>query len=182
MDSIKEDLEKRTASLSWMEKPSVYVGGISYKGAHGFEGTEAGYGPLAAIHADNLADKTGKEGAFDIDPEQVLSWDPEVIFLDYNGINLIKEDYASNPEYYQQLTAVQEGRVYSQISFRSSAANLDTALADTYYAASILYPEAFGDIDPVKKAEEIFEKLLGRNFYEDLKENGYEFRKINIGE
>ena len=29
---------------------------------------------------------------------------------------------------------------------------------------------------------EIFEKLLGTNFYEDLKANGYEFREITLGE
>jgi iron complex transport system substrate-binding protein len=45
-----------------------------------------------------------------------------------------------------------------------------------------MYPEAFADIDPVAKAGEIFEMLLGINPYEDLKEAGYEFRPIKIGE
>ena len=182
MDSIKEDLETRTADVAEEDKLTAYVAGVSYKGVHGFEGTEAGYGPFAAINAKNLADETGQTGPFDIDPEQVLAWDPDVIFVDFNGLDLVNEDYASNPEYYEQLTAVQEGRVYSQISFRSSASNLDTALADTYYAASVLYPEQFADVDPEEKAAEIFEMLLGENFYEDLKANGYEFRQITIGE
>ena len=182
MDSIKEDLETRTADVAEEDKLTAYVAGVSYKGAHGFEGTEAGYGPFAAINAKNLADETGQTGPFDIDPEQVLAWDPDVIFVDFNGLDMVNEDYASNPEYYEQLTAVQEGRVYSQISFRSSASNLDTALADTYYAASVLYPEQFADVDPEEKAAEIFEMLLGENFYEDLKANGYEFRQITIGE
>lgn len=123
-----------------------------------------------------------RQGAFDIDLEQVLTWDPEIIFLDFNGMSLINEDYADNPDYYQNLTAVKEGKVYSQISFRSSASNLETALADAYYAACIMYPEQFSDIDPVEKAGEIFTALLGTNPYEDLKEAGYEFRQITIGE
>ena len=45
-----------------------------------------------------------------------------------------------------------------------------------------MYPEKFKDVDPVEKAGEIFEKLLGANPYEDLKEAGYEFRPIKIGE
>ena len=45
-----------------------------------------------------------------------------------------------------------------------------------------MYPDRFADIDPVAKAEEIFEKLLGENPYADLKEAGYEFRPIKIGE
>ncbi len=182
LKAIQRDLDERTKDIPDSEKPSVYVGGVSFKGHHGFEGTEAGYGPFALIRAKNLADTTGQSGAFNIDLEQVLSWDPDIIFVDFNGIDLINEDYAKNPDYYDALTAVQEGRVYSQISFRSNASNLETALADAYYAACVMYPEQFKDVDPVAKAEEIFEKLLGVNPYADLKEAGYEFRPIEIGE
>ena len=182
LNGIQEDLDSRTRNIPDSEKPSVYVAGVSFRGLHGFEGTEAGYGPFELIHANNLADTTGQTGAFDIDPEQVLSWDPDIIFLDFNGMDLISESFAKNPDYYHALTAVQDGKVFSQISFRSYASNLDTALADAYYAACILYPEQFQDVDPVAKAGEIFEMLLGANPYEDLKEAGYEFRPIKIGE
>ena len=182
LEEIQKDLEERTASIPEEEKPTVYVGGVSFKGHHGFEGTEAYYGPFELIHANNLANTTDQTGAFNIDVEQVLAWDPEVIFLDFNGMSLINEDYANNPEFYEALTAVQEGRVYSQISFRSSASNLETALADAYYAACIMFPEQFADVDPVEKAGEIFTMLLGTNPYEDLKEAGYEFRPITLGE
>ena len=178
---IQMDLDNRTKDIPDSEKPSVYVCGVSFKGHHGFEGTEAGYGPFALIHANNLADTTDQTGAFNIDLEQVLSWDPDIIFVDFNGMNLINEDYTTNPDYYNSLSAVQDGKVYSQISFRSNASNLETALADAYYAACVMYPEQFQDIDPVAKAEEIFEKLLGVNPYAELKEAGYEFRPIEIG-
>ena len=182
LKGVQEDLDSRTKNIPDSDKPSVYVAGVSFRGLHGFEGTEAGYGPFDLIHANNLANTTGQNGAFDIDLEQVLSWNPDILFLDFNGMALIQEDYEKNPDYYNSLTAVQEGKVYSQISFRSYASNLDTALADAYYAACVMYPEAFADIDPVAKAGEIFEMLLGSNPYEDLKEAGYEFRPINIGE
>ena len=181
LKGIQKDLDDRTKDIPDSQKPSVYVGGVSFKGHHGFEGTEAGYGPFALIHANNLADTTGQTGAFNIDLEQVLSWDPDIIFVDFNGLNLINEDYAENAAFYNALTAVQDGKVYSQISFRSSASNLETALADAYYAACVIYPEQFQDVDPVAKAQEIFEMLLGANPYADLKEAGYEFRPIEIG-
>ena len=79
-------------------------------------------------------------------------------------------------------------QVYDQIEAAGHAQpavipfNLETALADAYYAACIMYPEQFSDIDPVEKAGEIFTALLGTNPYEDLKEAGYEFRQITIGE
>ena len=118
MDEVKADLEERTAGVSEENKATVYIGGVSYKGLHGFEGTEAGYGPLAAIGADNLADESGQGGAFELEAEQVLAWDPDVIFVDLNGMDLINEHYENHPKYYEQLQAVKEGSVYSQISYR----------------------------------------------------------------
>lgn len=182
LKGVEADLKARTEGIPEESKPSVYVAGVSFKGAHGFEGTEAYYGPFELIGAKNLANTTGQTGAFDIDLEQVLAWDPDVIFLDYNGMDLISEDYARNPDYYRSLTAVQEGKVYAQISFRSSASNLETALADAYYAASVMFPEQFADVDIEAKTGEIFQMLLGANPYGDLKEAGYEFRAIQIGQ
>lgn len=182
LKEVQADLDQRTANIPEEEKPTVYVGGVSFKGHHGFEGTEAHYGPFQLIHANNLADTTEQTGAFNIDLEKVLQWDPQIIFLDFNGMGLINEDYAKNPDFYNALTAVREGKVYSQISFRSSASNLETALADAYYAGTVMFPEAFADVDMQSKAGEIYEMLLGSNPYEDLKEAGYEFRPITIGE
>lgn len=182
LEDVKKDLDSRTKEIPEEEKETVYVGGVSFKGAHGFEGTEANYAPFSAIYAKNLANETDQKGAFNIDLEQVLAWNPDVIFVDFNGMELINQHYQENPDFYKQLKAVQEGKVYSQISFRSSASNLDMALADTYYAGTVLYPENFADVDPAEKADEIFEKLLGEKFYDTLKENGYEFRQVQIGE
>ncbi len=181
LQELEKDLQDRTAGIAGTDKPTVYVGGVSYKGHHGFEGTEAGYGPLALIGATNIADTAGQSGAFNLDPEWVLGKDPDVIFLDLNGMALINADYAENPDFYNSLSAVQNGKVYSQISFRSNAANLETALADAYYAATVLYPEPFADVDPEEKAGEIFTMLLGTNPYPDLKEAGYELRPITLG-
>lgn len=175
------DLARRTQDIPQESKPTVYVGGVSYKGSHGFEGTEAGYAPLAAIGAVNLADQTGQSGPFSIDTEQVLAWDPDVIFLDYNGMDLIRENYAAAPDFYSALTAVREGRLYAQISFRSSATNAELALADTYYAGTVLYPEAFADVDIGEKFDEIFSTMLGvEDAYAQYTAQGYVFGPMTL--
>ena len=175
------DLARRTQDIPQESKPTVYVGGVSYKGSHGFEGTEAGYAPLAAISAVNLADQTGQSGPFSIDTEQVLTWDPDVIFLDYNGMDLIRENYAAAPDFYSALTAVREGRLYAQISFRSSATNAELALADTYYAGTVLYPEAFADVDIGEKFDEIFSTMLGvEDAYAQYTAQGYVFGPMTL--
>ena len=181
--AARQDLDQRTRDIPEADKPTVYVAGVSYKGAHGFEGTEAGYPPLAAIHARNPADRTGQSGPFSIDMEQVLLWDPDVIFLDWNGMDLIRENYAVNPAFYEGLSAVKNGRLYAQISFRSSATNAELALADAYYAGTVLYPEQFADIDPAEKFDEIFQTLLGvEDAYSQYAAQGYTFTELKLGE
>lgn len=182
LEDLKKDLEKRTASVEEEKKLSAYVGGVSFKGRHGFEGTEAGYGPFKLIHAKNMADTTNQEGAFNVDLEKILEWDPEVIFIDYNGLDLVQSQYEENPDFFQELQAVKNGKIYSQVCFRSYASNLDTALADAYYAGSILFPNKFSDIQLDEKISEIYTNLLGKDPSKDLIEAGYEFKELKLGE
>jgi iron complex transport system substrate-binding protein len=180
--AIDADFRNRTASIPEINKPTVYAGGVSFKGSRGLDGTEANYFPFVAIGAINLADRTGQPGAFSIDLEQLLKWDPDIIFLDFSGMTLIEKHYADNPNYYNALTAIKEDRIYSQIPFRSNAVNIEIALADAYYAGKVIFPEQFKEINPADKADEIFEMMLGKKYYDVLRQNGYDFGKIRLGE
>jgi iron complex transport system substrate-binding protein len=46
--------------------------------------------------------------------------------------------------------------------------NIDTAVADSFAAGKILYPRGFTDLDPKKKADEIYTFLLGKPVYPQL--------------
>lgn len=174
LKGLEEDLKKRSsgdANAADKEK-RVYVGGVSFKGAHGFEGTEAGYAPLYLIGAKNLANEFEKDKAFDMDLEKLLEMDPDIIFVDLGGIKIMKEQYKENPSFYNELKAFKEGKIYSLIPFRSYASNLDTAILDAYYAGKIIYPEAFKDVDLEKKNSEILQHLLGQDPSQALKDAG----------
>lgn len=182
LDEIKEDLENRTKDIKPEDRPSVYVAGLSFKGHHGFEGTEANYGPLTLSYCRNLADEVdGQEGFFEIDLEKVLEWDPDIILLDFNGFDIIKDQYEKNKDLFESLSAVKNGNVYSQISYRHCATNLDTALIDAYYAGKVSFPDKFEDVDMDEKAKEIYTKFIGEDIYPAQKEAGLEFRKLEIG-
>lgn len=178
----QKDLDDRTKNIADGDKPTVYTGAVSFRGAHGFEGTYADYPPFTAINAKNVVDETGKSGALIIDLEQVTVWDPEIIFLNPTNMNLVNEDYAKNKMFYENLSAVKNGDVYSQISYNYNWTNMEIAIADAYYAGKIIFPEQFSDVDPIKKADEIFSVMLGQPFYEELMADGYQFEKITIGE
>lgn len=178
----QKDLDQRTKNIADADKPSVYTGAVSFRGAHGFEGSYAEYPPFTAINARNVVDETGKSGALIIDLEQVTIWDPDIIFLNPTNINLVNEDYDKNKRFYENLTAVQNGQVYSQIAYNYNWTNMEIAIADAYYCGKIIFPEQFSDIDPIEKAEEIFNVMLGQTFYKELMADGYQFDKITIGE
>ncbi|NLZ38585.1 MAG: iron ABC transporter substrate-binding protein [Firmicutes bacterium] len=185
IDYLKEcqaDLDRRTKDIPDGVKPTVYTGAVSFRGPHGFEGTYANYPPFTAIHAKNVVDETGEKGAFIVDLEKVTIWDPDIIFLNPVNMYLVNEHYAKNKAFYENLKAVKNGQVYSQISYNYNWTNMEIAIADAYYAGKVIYPERFADIDPIKKADEIFTVMLGQPFYDRLAQEGMKFEKITIGE
>ncbi|MFA4719590.1 iron ABC transporter substrate-binding protein [Pyrococcus kukulkanii] len=174
--SIQKDLEERTRDVT---PKTVYVGGIGYKGAHGIESTEADYPPSKAVHAENVASVLGKGHKF-IDKEKLLEWQPEYLFIDEGGLKLILEDYKKNPGFYNSLKAVQEGKVYGLLPYNFYATNIGTAMADAYFIGKVLYPEKFKDIDPAKRADEIYEFLVGKPVYSIMAKQFGGFGKIDL--
>jgi len=144
-------------------------------------GTYGNFGPFTSINAINVADETGEKSSFEADWEKILVWDPDYIFLDPGNMNLVNEEYAKTPDYFNSLCAVQQNRVYSMISYNSYTTNIEIAIADAYYAGTVLFPERFSDIYIEAKADELLEKFLGRAFYSDMKEAGLIFGEITIG-
>lgn len=181
MKAYQKDLNDRTKDIADADKPTVYAGAVSFKGGHGIEGTYGQYPPFVAINAKNVVDETGEKSALIIDKEKIVVWNPEIIFLTPLNMNLVNEDYATNPNFYDNLSAVKSGNVYSQVSYNYNGTNIEVAIVDAYYAGAVIYPEAFADVDFEKKADEIFTLMLGQTYLQQLKDSGNDFGKITIG-
>lgn len=178
MDQFKTDLDKRTKDITQDKKPTVYVGGLGMKGSHGIESTQGNYSLFNAVHARNVVDETGKTGSLMIDKEQLIKWNPDKIFIDAAGYPSVLEDYNKNIRFYKTLSAVQNGELYSILPYNFYATNIDTSIADAYYIGKILYPEQFKDVDPAKKADEIYQLLLGKELYTHMAEDFGGFRQV----
>lgn len=165
-----EDLSLRTADIPEGEKPTVFVGALGFKGMQGIESTQAKYPPFDALSARNVAGDLEMPGSVIIDKEKLLEWDPQYLFLDRSGLRLVTDDAAVNRAFYEGLSAVEEGRVYSQLPFNNYWTNVEIALADAYYAGTVMFPEEFADIDPAAKADEISTFLVGAPVYDSLSE------------
>jgi iron complex transport system substrate-binding protein len=165
VEKARRDLLKKTDGYNESHKPRVYVGGIGFRGTQGIESTDASYFPLDWVRAKNLAKEAAKEGHLFIDKEKLLSWDPDLIFLDGGGLSQVRQDYRKKPEFYRGLKAFQAQKVYVLYPYNWYVTNIDTAVADAYAAGKILYPALFADLDPKKKADEIYSFLLGKAVY-----------------
>ena len=177
MKDAESDLTTRTAKV---EGKSAYAAGVSYRGGHGFAGTEAGFPPFAITNTTNIADASGTTGCFNIDLEAVSAAQPDYIFIESGNISLVKEDVDANPDYFKNLTAVQNGNVYSLVSYRFYATNVDLAIANCYQVGCSVYPDQFSDVDPTKKLDEITTFFLGAPLSADLAAAGCAFQKYDI--
>ena len=181
IDSCKADLKERSSGVAEEDKPSVYTGAVTFSGAHGFAGTYANFGPFLAIDAKNVADETGERAAFEVDLEKVVEWDPDVIFLDPGNMNLVNEEYKANPDFFNALTAVQKGEVYTMPSFNNYSTNITYCIMNAYFAGKVLYPQQFADIDMKTKSTEIMEEFLGTAFFDDMEADGLYYGNLTLG-
>ena len=177
----RDDLYQRTRDIPDAERPTVYAAAVSFRGPHGITGTFGDYAPFEAIGARNVVGEEGITGFANIDIEQIAVWDPDIIFLNVANVNIVEEEFAGNRAFFEGLSAVRNGRIYPQLPFNFNGNNQEIAIANTFYAATIMFPEQFADIDPIAKADEIFTVMLGEPFYDRLAEIGFVFERMTIG-
>lgn len=180
IDSLEQDLAHRTEHITDSARPRAYVGAISYMGMQPITSTESFFVPLAWAGGRNVADEVGRTGHFFIDPEKLLTWNPDDIFIDAGGLAKVADDYRRNPEFYHRLKAVQQGHVFLIMPYNNYHTNLEIALADAYFIGKSLYPESFTDIDPATKADEIFSFFIGLPAYTPLSKEYHGFGRVQF--
>lgn len=181
INGVKEiitDLNDRTKDIPEEDKPSVYIGGKSWAGSHGITSTSSYYSAFDFINAKNVAAGVGEENAF-IDPEALLAWDPDIIFIESaGGFDLSMEDL-SKPMF-QSLKALRNNEVHRIFLKIWNNSNFTNVLINAYYIGSVIYPERFDDLDIAEKADEIYELFLGRPIYDELVEVYGKHERVQI--
>ncbi|MDO4569851.1 MAG: ABC transporter substrate-binding protein [Planctomycetia bacterium] len=175
-ENIRE-IQSRCPTLPQAQRPSVFLGGLSYRGAHGFSSTSASYPPFEWTKANNVVrDETlGTLPAQQmmVTREQILLWNPETIFLDLGTVGVQKangiQELQTDP-IYQRLDAVKNGRVFALYPNSSYHENLEARLANAWFIGKVLYPDAFEDVDVDAKVREIFQFLTGSPVLDDAAE------------
>ncbi len=180
---VIDDLAERTVDVPEEDRPSTYVGYLG-RGNHGLTRTQPLYTPLEFVNANNVASNltgplTETKGAtrIDIDPEEIIDQDPSYLFVDMGTVDY---DALSEPQY-ESVTAIENGDVYTLFPVREYSINFGTTLANAYYVGSVLYPDRFSDVDPVTRADKIYETFVGAPVYEQIAETyGQGFSRLEV--
>jgi iron complex transport system substrate-binding protein len=180
MENCRQDLNARTKGIQDGIKPSIYIGALGMKGTHGIESTYGAYSLFDAINAKNVVDETGRIGSVMIDKEKLIDWNPDIIFIDAGGWEIVRQDYNKNREFYTVLSAFKNGEVYLQLPFNYYHTNIDTAMTNAYYMGKVMFPEQFEDVDAEEKADQIYKFLLGKELYHQMKKDFGGFKRITF--
>ena len=169
MAMFKKDLHARTQG----ETPrQVYMASIAYKGARGFNSTESIHPSCGLLSLDNIANdsiSSKKNSTHSIlQMETILKKQPEYIFYDISGFNLLKNDYPKSYKLLKLLDAVKNEKVYTVMPYNWYNSNVENIFLTAYFMGKVIYPDKFSDVDIAHKADDIYNIFLGINPYEKV--------------
>ncbi|MGQ9620494.1 MAG: ABC transporter substrate-binding protein [Bacteroidales bacterium] len=158
-DGIIQDLKTRTSVASTL---TCYIGGLGQSGPHGLQSTDPSFAPFVFLGLTNVASEgiESKQISYlNVSKEQIVLWDPDIIFIDIStlrlGANINALDQLQKDPSFRNLKALKNKQIYGLFPNNSYNQNFEVVLANAYFIGKIIYPDAFSDIDPIEKAEEI---------------------------
>lgn len=168
----KADLHNRTKDIAEQDKPSVYLAGLANWGQGGLYHTSANYPAFEAANIKNIVSeqdlipntKTIRNTTF-----ESMAPNIDKMILDSFSLKNLKDAYNEDNHLFDNVKAVQDGEVYLQLGYNVYYTNLEIALVDAYYDASVVYPEAFTDIDIEAKCNEVTTLFNGKALYDEIK-------------
>lgn len=182
-DTLTTDLNTRTEGIAEEDRPTVFIGGVAHSGPHGFQSTEPVYPPFLFVNA-RMLDMGSQTAHADIAQEKIIEFDPDVIFVDLSTLQTTPSaiDELKDDPSYAAMTAVQEDEVYGVLPYNWYTANQGSVMADAYFIGTVLYPDAFSDVDPAEKADEIYSFLVGEPVFDEMDSlfDNLAFKRISL--
>lgn len=162
-DEKLEWVRSRTDDIPEEDRPGVYYAGVDILTTYGKHSdivevieSAGGKAVSAGLNAGNRTQ---------IDYEQLMEWDPDVIFIDHGGMNdgktaeeLRRE--LENGAVYKSLKAVQNGKIYAS---PSGVFYWDMGIQKILLVmnmAKILHPDVFEDLDMAEEVMEFYDKFF----------------------
>lgn len=160
-----DTVTSRVEDLAEDQKPKVFLGGWS--GISSTAGGEMFQSSLIeAAGGKNVASEAAGTRWAEVNTEQLLEWNPDIIFLVPYQSTSTPENVMSDPAL-QSITAVKNGQVYW---FPSNICEWDSPSPQTAlgleWTAKTLHPDLFEDTDVTADADAFYERFYGTSFTE----------------
>ena len=172
-------LKEKTTNIKDSKQFSAYIGAIGQKGAHGILSTEGAYPSFQFLNIKNSAADISLKHAM-ISAEKLLEWNPEYIFVDEGGYSLAIKDLKENK--FSYLSAIKKEKVYAVLPYNHYTTNFATILVNSYYIGEKVYKDSFGNINLLKKADEIYNFFVGENVYKEMTNIFGGYKKVDLEE
>ena len=153
----------RVKDIADADKPSVYVCGLGNWGTTDHLMTAENYVSFTVAGVKNVVSGLGIQGIGPIEEEKFveLGKNMDVMILDAAAVKNIKPLFAEDPTMFDSCKAWQNGEIYLEMAYNAYYTNFEIALANTWFIAKTVYPEAFADIDMTEKTNQITQAFLG---------------------
>ncbi|OUJ19047.1 ABC-type Fe(3+)-hydroxamate transport system periplasmic component [Methanonatronarchaeum thermophilum] len=161
------DLEERFGEIDLDSR--IYIGGVGRRGEQGLTATIAEYPSLSLIGLENMDGRLGDKVPGEhvsVDREKLVEFDPEMIFVDGAGLQLVKEDLSRDE--FKGLKAVENEDVYSLLPYNYYNTQFENVLINSYFLGSHLAGDSFDDVDLEVVADDIFEDVLGERVFQSM--------------
>ncbi len=174
-DQIDELNRRSETQLKHKASPVVYVCGISYKGKKGLDSTDPNYAALQFINGTNAAAEVDSRLVSEITGttislEQLLLWNPDILFVDNDGMDLVLRDL--------ERLSMEGKEIYMVWPYNNIHSNFEIMLLNSWFMGKILYPDQFADIDIAAKRDEIMYNFLRSHIGDSLVATWGEYCKI----
>ncbi len=163
-------IEERVASIPEESKPSVYICGLGNWGTTDHLVTAENYVSFRVAGVKNVVSGLGMTGVGPIEEEKFveLSENMDILIMDAAAVKNIKPLYAEDPTMFDTCKAWQNGEVYLEMAYNAYYTNYEISLANTWFIAKTVYPEAFQDVDMTAKLNAITKAFLGEELAEEI--------------
>ncbi len=173
LTKTNKDLKNRISKTN----KKIYIGAVAFKGIHGITSTMPNFPPFKLIGIENVIKANAKSQVF-ISKEALYKANPDIIFLDESGLKIVKKEIRN----FKNLNAIKNHEVYGVLPYNLYMTNIATAYADTYFIGKVVFPDKFKNINPIKKANELYKFLLGKPCYQQMARFFGGFKKLELNE
>ena len=168
--SQRAEIQRRTADIAQEDRPGVYICGLGNWGTTDHLMTAQDYISFSVANVRNAVTGLAAGGIQPIEEEKfvALGEEMDIMILDAAAVKNIQPLYQQDSAMFDSCKAWREGEVYLQMAYNAYYTNFEIALANTWFIAKTVYPEAFADVDLTEKTDEITRAFLGQELAEEI--------------